>query len=190
MAEIDLAVSMLAAKIGELLQTGKRCILAIDGRCAAGKTTLAAHLQTMFHCSVIHMDHFFLRPEQRTPARLEQPGGNIDYERFAQEIIPPLQSGTDFSYRPYLCHTQTFGDPIFIRHTPLMIVEGSYACHPALAVPYDLKVFLTVDSAQQLRRIEARNGKSRLSQFAQRWIPLEEQYFKTFQIAEASNFCF
>ena len=45
-------------------------MIAIDGRCAAGKTTLADRLKEEFDCSVIHMDHFFLQPKQRTKQRL------------------------------------------------------------------------------------------------------------------------
>ena len=57
-------------------------IVAIDGRCASGKSTLAAYLKSALACSVIHMDHFFLQPHQRTEKRLREPGGNVDYERF------------------------------------------------------------------------------------------------------------
>ena len=64
-------------------------VIAIDGRCAAGKTTLAARLKDERNCNVIHMDHFFLQQEQRTEKRLKEPGGNVDYERFVKEVILP-----------------------------------------------------------------------------------------------------
>ena len=35
-------------------------ILAIDGRCASGKTTLAGELQKRQACNVIHLDDFYL----------------------------------------------------------------------------------------------------------------------------------
>ena len=60
-------------------------LIAVDGRCASGKTTLASALERETGCNVIHMDHFFLRPEQRTKQRLEEPGGNVDYERFQED---------------------------------------------------------------------------------------------------------
>lgn len=34
-------------------------LIAIDGRAASGKTTLAAMLQKELNCNVVHMDHFF-----------------------------------------------------------------------------------------------------------------------------------
>lgn len=33
-------------------------IMAIDGRCAAGKTTLAGQLKKVCECNVVHMDDF------------------------------------------------------------------------------------------------------------------------------------
>ena len=59
-----------------------RVILALDGPCASGKTTLAGEMGRKFGWSVVHMDDFFLRPEQRTPERYALPGGNVDHERF------------------------------------------------------------------------------------------------------------
>ena len=73
--------------------SGQRLLIAVDGRCASGKTTLAATLEEETGCNVVHMDDFFLRPEQRTPQRLAEPGGNVDYERFRQEVILPLSRG-------------------------------------------------------------------------------------------------
>ena len=72
----------LLRRIRALAAAQPRVLVAIDGRCTAGKTTLAASLQAQLECNVFHMDDFFLRPEQRTPERLRQPGGNVDFERF------------------------------------------------------------------------------------------------------------
>ena len=95
-------------QIQKLLENKSQLLISIDGRCASGKTTLAAYLQENFSCAVIHMDDFFLRPEQRTKKRLNEPGGNVDYERFFEEVILPLKEKKAFSYRPYDCHSQCF----------------------------------------------------------------------------------
>jgi uridine kinase len=152
-------------------------VAAIDGRCASGKTTLAAWLSHRTGCPVIHMDDFFLRPEQRTPDRYETPGGNIDHERFLDQVLLPLRAGKPVAYRPFDCRTQQLGDPIQVPSAPVVLVEGSYACHPALWERYDLRVFLTVDPEEQGRRILARNGSACFQTFRERWIPLEENYF-------------
>lgn len=159
-----------------------QCIVAIDGRCAAGKTTLAGQLQDILQCSVIHMDDFFLRPEQRTEKRLNEPGGNIDYERFGKEVILPLRNKQEFIYYPFDCHKFAFGEKIFVKQTRVMIIEGAYACHPEFADIYSLKIFFDIDQNEQLIRIERRNGKEQLTQFINKWIPLEEKYFDEFQI--------
>lgn len=177
-------------KIATLQQTGCRLVIAIDGRCAAGKTTLASHLQELLSCNVIHMDDFFLRPEQRMQERLNQPGGNVDYERFADEIFLPLRLGHAFSYRPYDCHTQKLTEPIRVEANAITIIEGSYSCHPILWEQYDLRLFLTVEPEEQLRRIRMRNGEVSAKHFLEKWIPLEERYFSAFEIAKKCELCF
>lgn len=168
---------------GKLLNGKRQIIIAIDGRCAAGKTTLAAHLQRHCDCNVIHMDDFFLRPEQRTQDRFKTPGGNVDYERFLKEVLLPIHHGESFSYRPYDCHTQSLKIPVMVQQKSVHVVEGSYSCHPALWDYYDLHIFLSVDQAEQLRRIMQRN-RGTAETFRQKWIPLEEQYFSAYRIEE------
>ena len=175
------AVSVIAE---EIRKHQKPMIVAIDGRCAAGKTTLAERLREQFDCNVIHADSFFLRPEQRTAERLDTPGGNIDYERLRDEVMEPLVRGGEFSYRVFDCKKMELAEEIRIEPNGLTIVEGSYCCHPALWEYYNLRVFLTVDTEEQLRRIEKRNGADALTAFRERWIPLEEKYFAALNIAE------
>lgn len=62
-------------------------LVAIDGRCGSGKTTLGFYLQELFDCNLFHMDDFFLRVEQRTPERMKEVGGNVDYERFEKTVL-------------------------------------------------------------------------------------------------------
>ena len=51
----------LLTVIRALLDRQAQVIAAIDGRCGAGKSTLAAQLQAQLSCRVFHMDDFFLR---------------------------------------------------------------------------------------------------------------------------------
>lgn len=90
------------------MQNRSPFLIAIDGRCAAGKTTFAEKLSSIMECSVIHMDHFFLRPEQRTKERLAQAGGNVDRERFMEEVLKPLKAGKAFTYRSFDCPSDVF----------------------------------------------------------------------------------
>ena len=179
----------LLLRIRALAAALLRVLVAIDGRCAAGKTTLAASLQAQLACNVFHMDDFFLRPEQRTPERLRQPGGNVDFERFLTEVLRPLRDGAPVTYRPYDCRTQQLCAPVHAEARPVNLIEGSYSCHPALWDLYDLHVFLSVGPEEQHRRIAARNGEKMLPMFTNVWIPMEETYFARFQVAERADLC-
>lgn len=164
-------------------------IIGIDGRCAAGKTTLATVLQARLGCAVVHMDDFFLRPEQRTPERLAQPGGNVDRERVETEVLGPLRSGDAVAYHPWDCHAGRFADDtvtIDPAATSLVVVEGSYALHPDLRRYYRLSIFLDVDPDEQLRRLAKRNP-AMLQRFRDEWIPLEERYFEATGTRDAAD---
>ena len=161
-------------------------IVAIDGRCASGKTTLASELVHRMDANLLHMDDFFLRPEQRTLERLAIPGENIDHERFLNEVLLPLKAGNPFSYRPFSCRSQALCESVTVEPKPVTIVEGSYACHPSLRAHYDLRLFLTVEPTEQMRRIERRNG-AYAAVFKEQWIPLEEAYFSLCRVRECCD---
>lgn len=167
-----------------LRETDGTVVVAVDGRCAAGKTTFAARLAQLFECNVFHMDDYFLPPEKRTPERLSAPGGNVDYERAAQELFAPLSRGEAVTVRPFDCSTGGFRPPVTTLFRRLSIVEGSYALHPALAGYSGLHLFLTCDAAVQLSRLERRETPESLERFREKWIPLEEAYLAGLHISD------
>lgn len=178
-----LCIAQIRSRISRLLEEKDTVLVAIDGNCTAGKTTLAGKLAEELSCNVFHMDEFFLRPEQRSPERLAEAGGNVDYERFRQEVLLPLTRGEPVRYRPYDCRTQTLKAPVELPHRKLAIIEGTYSCHPCFGDPYDLKLFLTVSPEVQRQRILQRPAfKHR--RFFEEWIPMEQKYFETFHIQE------
>lgn len=162
-------------------------IVALDGPCASGKSTLAAALAAVFEANLFHMDDFFLQPRQRTPQRLAEPGGNVDRERFAQEVLQPLRTGDAFSYCPYDCGTQALAASVSVAPTPISIVEGAYSLHPALRDAYSLTAFLRIDPDTQRERLLRRNGEVMLRRFEAEWIPMEEVYFAAFDIPSHAN---
>lgn len=165
------------------IDTNHPSMISMDGRCASGKTTLAKLLQQVYDCNVFKMDDFFLQPYQRTKERLESPGENVDHERFEEEILIPLSKQKDVSLRKFNCSTMSIEPSILIPYKPLNIIEGSYSMHSSLQKYYDSSVFLTINKEEQLSRLKKRNP-SMLNNFIQRWIPLEEMYFKTFSIQD------
>lgn len=162
-------------------------IVAIDGPCASGKSTLAAMLGEVFEAGVLHMDDFFLRPEQRTPERLREPGGNVDRERFQAEVLTPLLAGEPFEYRPYDCGTQALAAPVPYAPTAMAIVEGAYSMHPDLRHAYALSAFLSIPADIQQARLLARNGERMLQRFNAEWIPMEQAYFTAFGVKAACD---
>ena len=163
-------------RIDELLEQKDMVIVAIDGKCTSGKTTLAGRLAEMYDCNVFHMDDFFLRPEQRTAERFAEVGGNVDYERFMEEVLLPLKAGKPFSYRPFDCRTFTLAEPLSVAPKKLNIIEGTYSHHPYFGNPYDLKIVLTIDDQTQRERILQRPAFLH-KRFFEEWIPMENRYF-------------
>ena len=167
----------------------KPFIIAIDGRCSSGKTSLAAWLNQLYpQGQVISMDDFFLPLEMKTEQRLALPGGNIHHERVVEEVLLPIKKKKKGAYRPFDCQRQTYQKEVPLGHGPLYIIEGSYSLHPALLPFYDFTLFLTLPYEVQKARILARNGEMMLKRFVQEWIPLEEAYFSHFKTQEQVDY--
>ncbi len=162
-------------------------VLAIDGKCGSGKTTLAAALAASAAVDVIHLDSFFLPENLRTPARFAQPGGNVHYERFLDEVLFGIASGQPFSYRHFDCKTLGYTHTLSISNTRPIVVEGSYSLRPEFRPFYTSTVYLYVDDETQTQRILKRNGHVQLQDFLTRWIPRENAYFQAFDIANTAD---
>lgn len=165
--------------ITALLSTaaGRPILIALDGRCGSGKTTLAAQLAEQFPGSaVFHTDDYYLPPAQRIPNWAETPCANMDLTRLREEVLVPAQAGAAVRSRAYSCREGAYLPEQCVPPAPLYILEGSYSHHPILAGFYDLKVFVTCSKEEQARRLQAREGEC-YENFVRRWIPLEEAYF-------------
>lgn len=180
-------VRFLADRISRLMAERDRVVVAVDGRCASGKSTLADYLSERFGGRVIHADHFFLPTHLRTAERLAEPGGNIHRERFLSEVVTPLKDGEDVNYGVFDCSACEINKYISVPRCHLVIVEGAYSLHPAFGKYYDLPVFMTADTEVRRDRIIKRNGRERAETFFERWMPLEEAYFKAYSIPDVAE---
>lgn len=160
--------------------------IVIDGMCASGKTTLGELFLQVYGGNLFHMDDFFLQPHQRNAERLRQPGGNVDYERFREEVLNHLKDKEGFSYGIYDCRQQRICRQVKVEQAAVNIMEGSYSAHPYFEEMADLYFFLEIEKEEQIRRIRNRNGEAMLERFQKEWIPMENQYFKAFGIREKS----
>lgn len=171
-------------EISRITQTENTVIIGIDGPCASGKTTLAKELARLTEAQLIHTDDFFLPHGMKTPERLAQPGGNVHYERFYEEIKMGLDSGKPFEYGVYSCASGRITETKTVIPQGVIIIEGSYSMHPEMQIPYDLKIFVEAPYEIRLQRIRERNGEAALEMFKTKWIPLENGYFEFFAIKD------
>lgn len=178
----------LFARIDRLLteSAGRTVNIAVDGMSGSGKSTLAKLLTGIYGCNVFHMDDFFLQPFQRVPERFREPGGNVDYERFKEQVIDHLSDKGGVEYQVYDCGRQELAERVFAPHCRMNLIEGSYSQHPYFGNCYDLRVFLEVDEREQRERIRRRNGEFMLRRFTEEWIPMENAYFAAYHIRENS----
>lgn len=188
--------------IDKLIREKEHVIIAIDGKCGSGKSTLANILSEVYSSNIIHMDDFYLPLDLRTKERLNEPGGNVHYERFASQILPALSDlkqkvpgnnckFTDHTYQIFDCHTMDYKEkPGIIADRPLTIVEGSYSLRPELIGAYDLKVFLDISLRTQKERLLARNGEEAFKNFESKWIPMELKYFDEYDIKNCCDLAY
>lgn len=174
----------LLYSIDQELISSDYVLIAIEGGSASGKSTLSELLTKIYDCNVFHMDDFFLRPEQRTKDRLEKAGGNIDNERFLDEVLIPLRNGKTFAYKRFDCSIQELTEPINIMPKKLNVIEGAYSMHPSLSEFYDFSVFLKIEKDLQKSRILKRNSEPIQKRFFNEWIPMEDKYFTATNILQ------
>lgn len=183
-----LALLPLFCRLDCRRREGKRTLLAIDGMAGAGKSSLARLLEAVYGCTVFHADDYFPRPEQRTPARLRQPGGNLDRERLRDEILRPLASGAEeITHRRFDCESMELREPRTVRVELLTVIEGSYSMHPELRDFYTDTVFLRAPADMQRERIIERNGDY-AEVFFSKWIPMENEYIEATQTMRRCEF--
>lgn len=191
---VDEAISYVISKLGDICAVIDRAVeeagdtgqvhVAVDGVCGGGKTTLGKALASVYDCNLFHMDDFFLRTAQRTPERYAEPGGNVDYERFREEVLDRLADAPGFTYRRFDCGKMELGESYTVPYKKLNIIEGAYSCHPYFGDIYQVRFFIDLPAGKQKERILARNGVQMYGRFAEEWIPMENRYFDTFGIRE------
>lgn len=183
-------MNQLLNYINEILtKTASRpFLIAIDGMCGSGKTTLGNYLAKELNASLFHMDDFFLQPHQRTGERLSEPGGNVDYERFKEEVLNHLADTNGVTFQPFSCSKWQLADAVTIPYNDIVVVEGSYSHHPYFEDLYNVKIYLEISKEEQKKRIIARDGEAIWPMFESKWILMENRYFEEYKIKEQSDY--
>ena len=185
-------VKLISEKINTLLKEKPFVIIAIDGMTGSGKTVLATELHKIYNGALFHADDFFLPPELRTEERLNEPGGNIHYEKMKKEIIDLLKNAKindEIRYKPFICRKQSYGDEIVQTIGKVNIVEGSYCLNPKFGKYYDLSIALKINEKEQIERLTKRCPQM-INNFINKWIPLEKKYHDAFNIFDKADISF
>lgn len=171
--------------IKKLKKRKDKLIIGIDGPAASGKSTLSKIIADKFSGTIIEMDDYFLTDDLRTIDRLNSVGENIDHERMYREIFTHLNDDK-IDYHKYNCGTKLFEDKTQ-EMTEVVIIEGVYAARPEFKRFYDILIYVDVDKATQLARLETRNPKL-LDRFINEWLPMEEKYFNAFDVKSRADY--
>jgi len=172
----------LILKAFRLLKSGKKqVVLAVEGASGTGKSTSAelikVTLGNAFNVNIIHADHFFLPFAKKTPDRLNQIGGNIDFERLKYEVIDNIPRDL-ITYGVFNCKKQKIVQNQQISTDGLLILEGVYSLHPAFGRYYDYCALMTSSLETRLKRIKKREFPKIFAKFVNEWIPLEDRYLE------------
>lgn len=155
------------------------CIIALEGRCASGKTTITSNLKNV---TIIDVDEFFLRKELKTEERLNEIGGNIDYDLYEQ-CLQKIKPNTTITYTIFDCTTQSYQEKtIYIKDKVLLV--GVYSYHQKIRKYINKLIFLIVDKDTQLERLKQRKMYLR---FINEWVPMEEKYYNSFDFIGSSD---
>lgn len=168
------------------ITSGQSFVIAIDGPSGSGKSTLAKQLEETYPCTVFHTDDYFLPPSMKTKERLMLPGTNLHYDRMLDEVFHNLNN-PEITSNHFNCTTNQmdYREPVVVK--PVIIIEGVYSMHPVFQPFYDVMIFLDVDQETQEKRILSRSNNQMLKRYLTEWIPLENQYFKAFDIKSKAN---
>ena len=170
----------------EQLHSLKHALVIIDGPCGSGKTTLADQLLNQCpEYTLVHMDDYYIPFQEKTAERLSIPGGNADVSRLLSEVIRPWIHGTHCLVRPYRAHSDTFLSSYEIPAHGNILLEGSYSGLPCISSHAALKLFLQVDPVTQRDRLYRRNPET-YPLFLEKWIPLENFYFRFYCLPDSS----
>lgn len=152
-------------------------ILALDGKCCSGKTTIATLLEKENDVTIIHVDDFFDKSSSEF---------GINSQRLIKEVFNTIALHKPLTYNKWDCTNKRYQSILINNVKPLVIVEGVYSSNLELIDRYQGIIYLNVDDHNQMHRLQFRS-KNLISRFISEWIPRENNYFKKYNIIQKAN---
>ncbi len=156
-------VAAVVAAVGG--RAGTRWI-GVDGKGAAGKTTLAGRIAAALPGSVVvHVDDF---------ARPDIVGG-WDRDRFVAQVLEPLLAGRTASYQRWDWDSGRGAEWHRIPPGVPVVIEGVSSTDVRVGVPWDVTIWVEVPADVRWRRVLDRDD-GLLDRWLSDWIPGEDAY--------------
>lgn len=152
-----------------------KSIIAIEGRCGSGKSTLSELFKDKY--TIIHLDDFFISIKEKSKINIQK-YGNINY-KLVYENLSIIRNALNqniakVTIKAFSCEKQEYYEKE-IKLKNKIILEGTYSSSLYFKEFIDKITFLSVSRETQTERIQKRELSNR---FFSEWIPLEESYFK------------
>jgi para-aminobenzoate synthetase len=175
-------------------RAGRPICVALDGASGTGKSTLAACVASQLDLALIPLDDFFAAdiPDHRWDTftiaeRLERV---FDWPRVREDVLLPLRAGQPARWHAFdfVSGLQPDGtyrmqtQPSVHAPTEIILLEGAYSAHPALAGLIDYTILVEAPAEIRRQRLAAREEAEFLRRctqrrWHQRWDPVEDLYF-------------
>lgn len=170
-----LSPQIKSLKIKDFLESLKKdqmTVIAFDGKCASGKSSVAQLLADELGATVIPADDFMDAGNSEI---------GINSKRLIDEVLMKLQPEKPLSYSRYDCTTKKMETIKISKVGNLVILDGAFSANSAIRKYLNLIVYFGISEAEQLARLQKRSP-DRFEDFQNRWIPRENRYLEKEQI--------
>ena len=157
-------------------------LVALDGRSAAGKSTLAQQVVVRTAALVIDGDDFYRGGDDafwQARSAAEKVDLVIDWRR-QRALLTKLGRGEPAWWEPYDWGADDGRMDAEVRVGPaaVVVLDGAYSARPELADLFALRVLLDVPRETRRERLLLREGERYRAEWEARWSEAEDLYFE------------
>ncbi|HBP26136.1 MAG TPA: hypothetical protein DD618_04215 [Acholeplasmatales bacterium] len=156
----------------ESFKKGPMTVIAFDGKCASGKSSVAQLLANELGATIIPADDFM----DGSDAEI-----GINSKRLINDVLTKLQPEKPLSYGRYDCSTKKMETIKIPKVGNWVILEGAYSANSAIRKYLNLIAYFGISDAEQTARLKKRSPEN-FEDFQNKWIPRENRYLEKEQI--------